>query len=320
MKKRFKKRKKKINSSIFLFLIITLLILKLSLNCVQKTNITNSNKEFINKIMYNSTHYKKSEKNNLFITDAINKLLNVDFSNPLTLLNKMFVDKENNIEENIFMVSINDEKLNDNEKKDIPRIYVYNSHQAEEYSKEGYTQTDITPGVMLATKLFKEKLDYKNINTITENSDLIEFMRINNYTHAYSYVASRYFIEPVIEKNNFDLIIDLHRDSNNKKNSTVTINGKEYAKILFVVGLENENYEQNLKTAEKLNNMVLKKYPTLTRGIYKKEGPGVDGVYNQDLNPNMILLELGGYQNTVSEVTNTIDIMVEIIEKYLENI
>lgn len=66
--------------------------------------------------------------------------------------------------------------------------------------------------------------------------------------------------------------------------------------------------------------MISKKYPTLSRGIYKKQGQGVDGVYNQDINSKMILLELGGYQNTMSEVNNTIDLIASIIKEYIDSL
>ena len=46
-------------------------------------------------------------------------------------------------------------------------------------------------------------------------------------------------------------------------------------------------------------------YPGLSKGIYKKGGPGVNGVYNQDFSPYTILIEIGGYENTTNEVLNT---------------
>jgi stage II sporulation protein P len=47
-------------------------------------------------------------------------------------------------------------------------------------------------------------------------------------------------------------------------------------------------------------------YPNLSKGIYKKGGPGVNGVYNQDFSPYTILIEIGGYENTTNEVLNTV--------------
>ena len=48
--------------------------------------------------------------------------------------------------------------------------------------------------------------------------------------------------------------IDIHRDSITKDKTTVIINNKSYAKILFLIGLENPNYQENLIFTEKLNN------------------------------------------------------------------
>ena len=63
--------------------------------------------------------------------------------------------------------------------------------------------------------------------------------------------------------------------------------------------------------------MIKAKYPTLTRGIMQKEGPGVNGIYNQDLSSNAILLELGGNENTITEVLNTIEIISTIIKEHV---
>ena len=39
--------------------------------------------------------------------------------------------------------------------------------------------------------------------------------------------------------------------------------------------------------------------------------------FNQDLSKNMILLELGGYQNSKDELSNTIDVIVEMIKEFI---
>ena len=112
--------------------------------------------------------------------------------------------------------------------------------------------------------------------------------------------------------------IDLHRDSVKKSISTTTINDKSYAKILFIVGLENKNYAQNLKMTQTLNEKFNTKYPGLSRGIYKKQGKGVNGVYNQDFNPNTILIEIGGQDNTIDEVFNTCEAISEVLIEYIK--
>ena len=75
--------------------------------------------------------------------------------------------------------------------------------------------------------------------------------------------------------------------------------------MLFIVGLENKDYQKNLEFTEKIDNKIKEYYPGLSKGIYKKSGPGVNGVYNQDFNEHTILIEVGGYDNTTTEVLNT---------------
>ena len=75
---------------------------------------------------------------------------------------------------------------------------------------------------------------------------------------------------------------------------------------------------QNLSTAEKINTIANKYYPGLSRGIYKKEGPGVDGIYNQDISPNSILIEVGGVDNNIDEVLNTTEAISNILYYYIK--
>ena len=148
--------------------------------------------------------------------------------------------------------------------------------------------------------------------------NLIDYMNINNMNHAKSYIASRIFLEETIKNNkNLKLIIDIHRDSLPKEKSTVIINNKSCAKILFVIGEEYETYKNNLDMTNKINEKIKEKYPELTRGIITKGGIGNNGVYNQDLNDKITLMELGADKNTIEEVNNTIDLIGPIIGEYI---
>ena len=80
---------------------------------------------------------------------------------------------------------------------------------------------------------------------------------------------------------------------------------KDYAKILFLLGLENPNYNENLEFITKINDKLNSLYPGLSKGILKKSGAGVNGVYNQDFSPYTILVEFGGVDNTTYEVLNS---------------
>ena len=143
-------------------------------------------------------------------------------------------------------------------------------------------------------------------------------MNLNGWNYNQSYQASRFYVTDALNKYpSLDLIIDLHRDAIPATSSTVTIDDKNYAKVLFVVGKEHDNYESNLDLATKLNDLIKEKYPSLTRGITIKSGSNVNGIYNQDLSGKIVLIELGGYENNIEEVMNTMEILSLIIKEYL---
>ena len=49
----------------------------------------------------------------------------------------------------------------------------------------------------------------------------------------------------------------------------------------------------------------------------EKKGVGVNGIYNQDFNKNIILIEVGGQYNYIEEVNNTLKIISQVIYEYL---
>lgn len=193
--------------------------------------------------------------------------------------------------------------------KDKPIVYIYNTHQKEEYGNN--------KNVLDAAYVFKTELINQGVHTIVEERDITEFMTLNNMNYNYSYDASRYYIEDIMKKNNVSLFIDLHRDALDKKSVTTNINGKSCAKILFVVGKEHKNYNKNYTLAKKLNTMIKIKYPSLTRDVILKSGSNVNGIYNQDLSSDMILLEIGSQESSFEEVNNTIVLLAPIIGDYL---
>ena len=57
---------------------------------------------------------------------------------------------------------------------------------------------------------------------------------------------------------------------------------------------------------------------SLFRSIYKKSGAGVNGVYNQDFHKNVMLVEVGGQYNNISEVDNTLKVLANILAEYIK--
>lgn len=254
----------------------------------------------------------------------VHSVLELNFVSPSKLIsNSSSVFSEaNSFLDDKEVIKIENEKTNESENETIvtkePTIYIYNTHQREKYQKGS---SDVTPSVLGASKLLKSEFEKFGILSVVELTDVTEILNVNSWNYASSYKVTRMLLEQAKKDyKSLEYYIDLHRDSVSKTISTVTINGSSYARILFVLGLENENYDKNLSLMNKLEEIFNKEYPGLSRGIYKKQGAGVNGVYNQDFDPNCILLEIGGEKNTMDEVENTIRAVAFVFDKYLKEI
>ncbi len=314
---------------ILLFNIVSIfIIIEVIYNLFLKINLVSNNEEFIKILLNNKNYYELYLKDyNTTLNKSIRFLTNIEIKNPISILEKNFKYKEKS-ESVIYTTSSDNDYSNDNSKyikdpvdKNVsnPSVYIYSTHQLESYNKKALEDYNITPNVMMASYLLRDNLSKYNINTVVETGNITDFLNTNGWDYKYSYKASRYYLKKALNKyKNLKLIIDLHRDSVKKNYSTITINNKKYAKVLFVIGLEHKNYKDNLLVANKLNDILNKKYPKLSRGIMKKEGKNVNGIYNQDLNKNIILIELGGNENNLEEVMNTSIALSDVINEYLE--
>ena len=318
--------KKKIKLS-FIYIIIIYIIFSITFYYSLKNSSNINNKEFINFLLKGgNSHLIGDYKLINIVNNSTKFLFSIDFTNPSSIIDRSITSFNKDYEHNDDYSNLEELKkissyIEDPNPVDIdsPIIYIYNSHQLENYNSSNLDIYGITPNVLMASYLLKEKLNSKGLSTIVEDSNLSEFLSINNWNHASSYKASRIFI--LDKKNKYNTLkyfIDIHRDSVNKNVTSVNINGKDYARILFVVGLEHDNYKDNLKLSEDLNNLFNKYYKGLSRGVYKKEGPGVDGIYNQDISPNSILIEVGGVDNNIDEVLNTTEAISNILYYYIK--
>ncbi len=327
-----KRQKKRVWLKFLVLFILCFFLYQWILGLFLNIQLANSNEEFIMALLKDSNHHLLYEKSNHNIANQFFKLLsNINIKKPVSILETVFGYEMK--DENIIPV-VQDPGLQDNDEyledptvyiKDPnptvvedPIVYIYNTHQLEGYNNTNFEEYNITPNVLMASYLLKEKLNKAGIPTIVETSNISDFLTLNNWDYSQSYQASKFFITDTLNQYpNLKLLIDLHRDAIPKQASTTTIDGKNYAKILFVVGMEHENAETNLALANLLNNKIKEKYPTLSRGVMTKQGKGVNGIYNQNLSPNSVLIECGGNENSIDEVMNTIEVLSIIIKEYL---
>lgn len=326
------KQRKKIKLKYFFYLIIIYFSFAYTFYYSMQKSDKINNEAFINFLINGG---KVDNLSNFKVTNLINStmdfILNIDITNPTSLLNSSILS-QNKIEKETIKLEHNDdysnledlkevsEYINDPNPTDInnPIIYIYNTHQLENYNNKNLEIYGITPNVLMASYILREKLNKMGLSTIVEDTNIYEFLNVNGWDYASSYKATRLLI--LDKKNKYSSLkyfIDLHRDSVSKELTTVSINDKTYAKVLFVVGLEHDNYKSNLELATNINNLINKYYPNLSRGILKKEGEGVDGIYNQDLSSNSMLIEVGGVDNNIEEVFNTIEALSVVLNYYI---
>ncbi|MFD1953386.1 stage II sporulation protein P [Paenibacillus thailandensis] len=193
-------------------------------------------------------------------------------------------------------------------------VFIYHSHNQESWFPEleegAETADSTTTNITLVGKRLAEKLEERGIGTV--HSDTNYAQAIPDYDYAYSYKYSKATVkEAMASEKSLKYFFDIHRDSNSRKHTTTTINGKSYAQVYFVIGHKNPNWEQNEAFAAKIQTALEKKYKGLSRGIWgKSQG---NGEYNQSLSPGSVLIEIGGVDNTLEECYRTADALAEVI-------
>ena len=194
-------------------------------------------------------------------------------------------------------------------------VYIYNTHDTEKYTLPFTSDYSIIPDVTLVSKMLKEYLKSYNIDSYIESSKIKDYLKKNKLKYSDSYEASRYYLKKNLN-NNYELILDIHRDSLRRKYTLYEKDNKKYARILFIIGASNKNYKKNKEVAENLNSRLNDKYKGMSRGVTIRE----DTTYNQDLNSKIILVKIGGIDNTLEELNNTIEVFSKVISDYIKEI
>ena len=192
-----------------------------------------------------------------------------------------------------------------------PLVYIYNTHDTESY-------LDLNLGVREASLLLKENLEKNGIPTYVEDRRVTPYLDLSYSTFFQAYAISRKYVTEILNTYpEIKLVIDLHRDSIPREASFVKIDNISYAKILFVQGVRYEHYKENLALVNKISDKIKIKYPGLSKGIMIKDKEYQHDSYNQDLSKGAFLLELGSNNNTWAEVSNTIDVLTDVIKEII---
>ena len=208
-----------------------------------------------------------------------------------------------------------------------PRILIYHTHTTEAYfptSQYNYT----------ASSAWRTKDNTMNIVTVGER--LTELLRgrygisvIHDITNHEPPKLSTSYSRSVVtmekyraEYPSITMFIDVHRDAygNNPKETTdfVTIDGKEVARMMFVVGTgegatgtgfgEKPDFAANYALAKRITEYLAGIDERLVRNIRVKTGR-----YNQHISDQCLLVEVGHNANTLEQALNAVEYLAEAI-------
>ncbi|WP_394138723.1 stage II sporulation protein P [Cytobacillus oceanisediminis] len=207
--------------------------------------------------------------------------------------------------------------------KDV--AFIYHSHSWEAFLPElpgkktanEAVSLDESKNIIAVGRKLKDELMKRGIGTSHSTTNVTEELKKKDWNYNHSYALSRETVKEVMaQESSISYLIDIHRDSQPKKLTTAVINGKTYARLFFIVGKENKNYDRNLALAKELNKKLEERFPGISRGVFIKTKDDGNGVYNQDLSSQSMLLEFGGVENSNTELDHSIKAFAEIFSEY----
>ncbi|MEW6244270.1 MAG: stage II sporulation protein P [Bacillota bacterium] len=128
-----------------------------------------------------------------------------------------------------------------------------------------------------------------------------------------AYVRSLETAQALVKENpTVCVILDIHRDSTLRSESTTTIGGQSVARVMVVLGTDSQlahpNWRRNYEFALALVRAMERRYPGLSLGVLPQPYR-----YNQHVLPGALLLEIGGVENTLEECKATARLLAQVL-------
>lgn len=201
-------------------------------------------------------------------------------------------------------------------------VLIYHTHTCESYTPSetyNYTMTG------------NYRTTDNNYNMVRVGDELTKYLEEKGFTvihnttcHDYpaysgSYDRSYTTVQSILNENaDVGLVIDLHRDAVGDGSSygpTVKVNGESVAQLMFVIGtngggLEHPNWNQNLKTAIKIQGTANSIYPGLFRPMIVRNSR-----YNQHIAIGASIIEVGATGNTLEECLLSMQCLANVLDE-----
>lgn len=202
-----------------------------------------------------------------------------------------------------------------------PLVLIYHTHTAESYHEKGresekdhYEWNSADSGVIQVGKEITAALRAAGIPAVHS-------VRVNDFpAFSSSYTNSRQLVRDYLEQYpSIVVALDIHRDGTEYTPDTTRINGRQTARIAFIVGsdtsvLPNPHWRKNLAFAQQLHKALQEVHPDLSRGIMLRG----DARFNQDLLPNLLVVEVGTYTNELAEAKEAGRVLGRVLAEILK--
>lgn len=238
------------------------------------------------------------DKKSVVLSSVTSSNVNTKFSSSTDISNKKLINKG---------------EVNNKTNIDLdPIIYIYNTHETEEYKSNFY---NITPTVKTVSNIMKDELLKLDINSVVETKSVQKEVNKRGLDYPGTYTVSLEYLKARRGKNpSLKYFFDMHRDSVVGDAARVSISNKKYATVMFLVGTKNQYYKRNLKGIRVMEKYLNKHYEGLLRSTYYQP----NSTFYQDYDSNMFLVELGGPDNTLEEIYNSTVALSKAIKYYVE--
>ncbi|WP_199624627.1 stage II sporulation protein P [Paenibacillus alkalitolerans] len=199
-------------------------------------------------------------------------------------------------------------------------VFIYHSHNRESWlpelkgtSKDKPSEAfDDTTNVTLLGGRLQKKLEELGVGAVHSGKDYPSQIPAFNYNYSYKY-SQKTVREALAVYSDLMFLFDIHRDAIGREHTTVRINNKNYAQMYFIIGKGNPNWKENEAFARQIDEKMNKALPGISKGIMNKGAKHGHGEYNQSLSTSSVLIEVGGYENTLEESNRTIDTLAKVI-------
>ena len=204
--------------------------------------------------------------------------------------------------------------------KKSDNVLIYCTHTSETYTSSDLYKIDYTGNY----RIRDQKYNMLSVAEVLSNSlqEKNFCVTLDTTPHDYTsyqnaYKNSKKTIQKNLDKEEYGLVIDVHRDASGDLTygPTVDINGKKVARLMLVMGVGTKGYEnkywyENLSMAAEIMRVGESMYPGLFKPMIIRSSK-----YNQDLNENSILVEVGATGNTLEEAYLAARCLANILNK-----